>query len=78
VSEIRGRHRRDVASLEHAALFYEGDEQFVRGVVGHVRAGLEADDAVVVALPDAHLSLVHDALGDDARFAGMTLLPPRK
>ena len=67
VSEIRGRHRRDVASLEHAALFYEGDEQFVQGVVGHVRAGLEADDAVVVALPDTHLSLVHDALGDDAQ-----------
>jgi len=65
-SEISGRHRRDAATLEHAALFYDDDEQLARGVVDHVRAGLEADDAVVVALPDAHLSLVRDALGDDA------------
>ncbi|WP_165825673.1 sensor histidine kinase [Actinomycetospora cinnamomea] len=50
--------------LEHAALFHEGEEGLVAGVVAHVRAGLEAHEAVVVALPAAHLELVGAALGD--------------
>jgi anti-sigma regulatory factor (Ser/Thr protein kinase) len=67
-SDTSGRHRRGAAepAFEHAALFYDSDEQLVRGVVAHVRAGLEAEDAVVVALPDVHLDLVRAALGDEA------------
>lgn len=62
-----GRHRSgtDAPWFEHAALFYDDDEQFVSGVVDHVRAGLEAEDAVVVALPAEQLHPVRDALGDD-------------
>ena len=62
-----GRHHRGPdPALEHAALFHDDDEQLVAGVVAHVRAGLEADDAVVVALPGTHLDLVGNALGGDA------------
>lgn len=68
-SDTIGRHRRGSGEpgFEHAALFYDADEQLVAGVVDHVRAGLEAEDAVVIALPDVHLDLVRDALGGDAR-----------
>lgn len=68
-SDTIGRHRRGSAesAFEHAALFYDDDEQLVTGVVEHVRAGLETEDAVVVALPDVHLDLVRGALGGDAR-----------
>jgi anti-sigma regulatory factor (Ser/Thr protein kinase) len=63
---IGRHHRAPLATLEHRALFHTGDDELVAGVVAHVRAGLEDDDAAVVALPAAHLDLVRDALGDDA------------
>lgn len=61
-----GRHHRgSQPALEHAALFHHDDDSLVAGVVAHVRAGLEDGDAVVVALPGAHLGLVGAALGED-------------
>jgi anti-sigma regulatory factor (Ser/Thr protein kinase) len=77
-SDTIGRHRRGSAApgLEHAALFYDDDEQLVDGVVGHVRAGLDAEDAVVVALPQEHLTLVRESLGGDA--GGVVLQEARR
>ncbi|MEJ2888334.1 sensor histidine kinase [Actinomycetospora aeridis] len=67
-SDDTGRHRRGDGApvFEHAALFYDSDEQFVATVVDHVRTGLEAEDAIVVALPAEELGPVREALGDDA------------
>jgi anti-sigma regulatory factor (Ser/Thr protein kinase) len=66
----------DVSSgqaFEHRALFYRGEADFVRGVVGFVREGRERDDAaVLLALTGRRLALCADALGDDAR--GVELL----
>ncbi|MDD7965991.1 sensor histidine kinase [Actinomycetospora lemnae] len=67
MSDVVGRHRRAGASgFEHAALFHDDDAGFVSGVVDHVRAGLEADEAVVIALPAEDLGPIRDALGADA------------
>ena len=64
-----GRHRRgsDTAGFEHVALFYDDDAHFVARVVDHVRQGLEAEDAVVIALPGEQLGPIREALGADAR-----------
>ncbi|MHC1562106.1 anti-sigma factor RsbA family regulatory protein [Actinomycetospora sp. C-140] len=77
-SDTIGRHRRGStgSGFEHAALFYDDDEGLVAGVVNHVRAGLEAEDVVVVVLPDAHLDLVRDGLGGDA--SGVVLQEARR
>ncbi|GAA4796031.1 sensor histidine kinase [Actinomycetospora chlora] len=63
-----GRHRRGSGDpgFEHAALFYDDDDHLATGVVASVRAGLEAEEAVVVVLADSHLTRVRDVLGDDA------------
>lgn len=68
-SDDTGRHRRGggTPGFEHAALFVDDDARFVAGVVAHVRQGLDADDAVVIALPSERLSPVREALGADAR-----------
>lgn len=64
-----GRHRRgsDTAGFEHVALFYDDDAHLVARVVDHVREGLEAEDAVVIALPGEQLGPIREALGADAR-----------
>jgi anti-sigma regulatory factor (Ser/Thr protein kinase) len=62
-------------SFRHEALFYAGDDDFVRRLVPFVRDGLARDDAVLVVLVPRRLSLLRTALGDDARrvtFADMT------
>lgn len=71
-----GRHRIGTGSpgpgpdpeggFEHTALFFDDDAQFVTGVVDHVRRGLEADEAVVIALPAEQLTPLREALGTDA------------
>ena len=53
-------------SFRHGTFFYRGDEAFLAGLVPFVRAGLAADQAVVVAEPRPRLELLRDALGDDA------------
>lgn len=59
----------------HEALFYRDAAEYVAGTVLFVRAGLDAGEPVLIAVPSANLSLVRDALGDDAervRLADMT------
>lgn len=64
-------------TLEHDALLYAGMEEFVRGTAAFVRAGLEQDEPVMVAVPGDRIPLLRDALGADAdrvAFADMTVL----
>jgi hypothetical protein len=57
----------DAESFRHGTFFYRDAEAFLAGLLPFVRAGLAADQAVVVAEPRARLELLRDALGDDAR-----------
>ena len=59
----------------HEAYLYRDDADFVRGVGGFVRDGLDRDEAVIVVEPLDRLVLLRDALGDDAsavRFVDMS------
>lgn len=60
--------------FHHEALFYAGADEFLTGTAPFVRAGLEAEEAILVALPSARLELLKGELGRDAaavRFADM-------
>jgi anti-sigma regulatory factor (Ser/Thr protein kinase) len=50
----------------HEAFLHRGDEEFLTGVLPHVREGLENDEAVLVVEPRPRLHLLREALGDDA------------
>lgn len=59
----------------HEAVFYDDRQDFVREVGGFVAAGLEAGDAVLVALPPASTEILRAALGSaagDVQWADMT------
>jgi len=49
-------------SLEHDALFYANDDDYVAGVLGFVRGGLQRDEPVLVAVPGWNLDLLREAL----------------
>jgi anti-sigma regulatory factor (Ser/Thr protein kinase) len=62
------------AKLEHEALFYASDEDYVAALGPFVRAGLEAGEAVLVAVPTRNLQLLRDELADTraaVRFVDM-------
>lgn len=63
------------ARFVHAALVYDGDEEFLAATVPFVEAGLKADEPVMVAMPDARNDVLRSALGagaDDVRFEDMS------
>ncbi|MEV0977972.1 anti-sigma factor RsbA family regulatory protein [Streptomyces sp. NPDC049915] len=51
----------------HPALFYRDTQEYIDGTVPFVRAGLDADEPVAVAVPGDNLELIRAELGDDAR-----------
>jgi anti-sigma regulatory factor (Ser/Thr protein kinase) len=53
-------------AFEHPALFYRGDQEFLKGTLPFVRDGLIKGEPVAVAVPEANLALLRLALGDDA------------
>jgi anti-sigma regulatory factor (Ser/Thr protein kinase) len=55
-----------VATFEHAALVYDGQERFSAAVLPFVRAGIEAGEPTMVAVGAERLSLLRDQLGDAA------------
>jgi anti-sigma regulatory factor (Ser/Thr protein kinase) len=57
---------RSTQQFDHPALFYRDDEDYVAATVTFIRSGLDADEPVLVAVPEANLELVRDALGGDA------------
>jgi anti-sigma regulatory factor (Ser/Thr protein kinase) len=48
--------------LEHDALFYGTDDEYVAGVLDFVRDGLQRDEPVLVAVPGWNLDLLREAL----------------
>ena len=61
-------------SFHHEALFYSGEEGFLRGTLPFVQDGLRAGEAVLVAVTAARAKALEAALGDDAaavRFIDM-------
>ncbi|MEU8221174.1 sensor histidine kinase [Kribbella sp. NPDC048915] len=64
------------AGFEHKAFVHTSDEDFVHRAVAYVRAGLEAGETIVAALPPERIAVLRDALGpvrDDVRFHDMTV-----
>lgn len=55
-----------VQSFRHEAFLYDGREQFLSGTTAFVRGGLDAGEAVLVAVVEARARLLRDALGPDA------------
>lgn len=60
--------------FRHAALFYAGEDGYVDGLVPFIRAGLEADEPVLVMVPGPNVDLLKEGLDSDApavHFADM-------
>lgn len=56
----------DAGVLEHVALFYRSDAEYLDTLVPFIREGLAKGEQVVVAVPTGKLELLREALGDDA------------
>jgi anti-sigma regulatory factor (Ser/Thr protein kinase) len=52
--------------LVHQALLYGGEEEFLTATVPFLKAGLEADDAVLAVVPRPSSAALRDMLGSDA------------
>ncbi|GAB3964724.1 sensor histidine kinase [Actinoallomurus acanthiterrae] len=57
----------DQGALEHRALFYRNDEDYLTTTVPFLLDRLAVDDIVVAISPAPKIHLLHDALGTDAR-----------
>ena len=55
-----------MGGFRHEARFYEGADGFVDATTPFVRAGLEADEDVLVVVDAPKIDWLRDALGDDA------------
>ena len=55
----------DPPGYRHEALFYRGDEEFLAGTVPLVRDSVDADAAVLVAVPRPRARALREALGPD-------------
>ena len=67
----------DSSGYRHEALFYRGDEEFLAGTVPLVQDHLDADAAVLVAVPRPRAQTLQQALGADRErvvFADMEQL----
>lgn len=72
---VTAQHDHWADSFQHEALFYAGMDDFLAGTVPFLREGLEADEAMLVAVPGPRLrSLQGELNGDGGRvtFLDMT------
>jgi anti-sigma regulatory factor (Ser/Thr protein kinase) len=53
-------------SFRHEALLYEGNDEFLAATVPFVRASLEAEEPIMIALPRPRLELLRAQLSGDA------------
>jgi anti-sigma regulatory factor (Ser/Thr protein kinase) len=53
------------SGFRHEAFFYAGEDEFLAGAVPFVRAGLECEEAILVALPRSNRERLRAALGED-------------
>jgi anti-sigma regulatory factor (Ser/Thr protein kinase) len=61
-------------SFRHEALFYDGEDGFLRGTLPFVREGLAVGEPLLVAVLEQRARLLRDALGEDSahvRFLDM-------
>lgn len=66
--------RESAQAFGHEALLYDGDEQFLAGTVPFITAGVEAGEAVLVAVDSRKIALLRSELAAEARhvrFADM-------
>jgi anti-sigma regulatory factor (Ser/Thr protein kinase) len=56
-----------LGTFVHDALFYSGDDEFVRGTEPFIRAGLDADEPTLVVVQRSKIALLRDAIGRDSR-----------
>jgi anti-sigma regulatory factor (Ser/Thr protein kinase) len=52
----------ETAGYRHEALFYRGDEEFLAGTLPLVREAVDADAAVLVAIPKGRAAVLREAL----------------
>ena len=62
---LAGADDGSLGTLEHDALFYATDDEYVAGVLGFVREGLALDEPVLVSVPGWNLDLLRGALSPD-------------
>ncbi|MFG3280387.1 anti-sigma factor RsbA family regulatory protein [Streptomyces sp. NPDC048111] len=53
------------ASFRHELYPYRGDAQYLEGTLGFIREALDADEAIIVAVPPDRASLLRDELPDE-------------
>ena len=64
----------ETPGYRHEALFYRGDEEFLAGTLPLVREAVDAEAAVLVAIPKGHAAVLREALdghGDGVAFTDM-------
>ena len=64
----------ETPGYRHEALFYRGDEEFLAGTLPHVREAVDAEAAVLVAIPKRRATVLREALDEHAEgvaFADM-------
>ena len=54
-------------ALVHQALLYGEEEEFLTATVPFLKAGLEADDAVLAVVPEPNFTALRDTLGSDGK-----------
>ncbi|WP_328471024.1 anti-sigma factor RsbA family regulatory protein [Actinoplanes sp. NBC_00393] len=59
--------------LQHCGLIYRTSAEYLSGAGGFARAALAAGDAVLVAVPEPHLSQLRTELGEAVFFADMAV-----
>jgi anti-sigma regulatory factor (Ser/Thr protein kinase) len=57
---------RPTTAFRHEAFFYAGLDEFARAMTAFIRAGLAADEPVLVVVVPSKIALVRETLGDDA------------
>jgi anti-sigma regulatory factor (Ser/Thr protein kinase) len=66
-----------LSGFHHEAVFYASDDEYLAGVLPDLRAAIDTDGAVLVAVGEAKVALLRAALGEDAdrvRFTDMERL----
>ena len=61
-----------VSGFHHEAVFYASDEEYLAGVLPDLRAAIETDGAVLVAVGEDKVALLHATLGTDAQHVRFT------
>ena len=63
-----------MTGFDHEAVFYDGEEGFLAEMVPYVREGIDAGEAVLVAVSKRKIALMREQLGaegDAVEFADM-------